>query len=107
MRDRNRQRQIEEIFFLCDGMMEQVKYPGDPTNGNYIRGYTAALQDVKEVVGYIRGDLRHHHKSLNAKTLDILLDFMIKNRAALRENTDAFIRCNDAVEGGFEIFEPE
>lgn len=36
-------------------------------SGDYIRGYTKAIQDMQEVFTYIQPDLKHHHKNLNGK----------------------------------------
>ncbi|GFI32119.1 hypothetical protein IMSAGC013_03518 [Lachnospiraceae bacterium] len=38
----------------------------DKLSGDYIRGYTKAIQDLQEVFTYIQPDLRHHHKNINA-----------------------------------------
>lgn len=75
-------------------------------NREYIYGYTAALQDTLRIIGSesFQYDLKHHKRKQNSKTYKALLKCMIKNRAALRENPDAFVRCNDKADGGFEIY---
>ena len=72
---------------------------------NYVQGYTAALLDVEHVIDYIQDDLKMHKRRMNAKTCKAIIRCMQQNRVALRENPDAFIRCNDNVEGGFELWE--
>lgn len=38
-------------------------------SGDYIRGYTKAIQDMQEVFTYIQPDLKHHHKNINNKSV--------------------------------------
>lgn len=71
----------------------------------YVQGYTAALLDVLHVIEYIQGDLKDHKRRQSAKTYKALIQCMIDNRVTLRENPDAFIRCNEQVDGGFELWE--
>lgn len=33
-------------------------------SGDFIRGYTKALQDISEVFEYVNNDLKHHKKRL-------------------------------------------
>lgn len=70
----------------------------------YVQGYTAALMDVVDVFKYIDDDLKHHKRKQNAKTYQAMVNCMLENRAVLRECLDAFVRCNDKVDGGFEVF---
>ena len=70
----------------------------------YVQGYTAALQDVLETIEIIQTDLKLHKRRQNAKTYKSIIECMIKNRAILREEPDAFVRCNDNVNGGFEVY---
>ena len=71
----------------------------------YIQGYTAALLDVLDVFEYVQDDLKLHKRRQNDKTYKAIVKCMLENRAALRENPDCFIRCNDKVDGGFELWE--
>ena len=71
----------------------------------YIQGYTAAIQDAIEVVEYIQKDLKIHKRKQNAKTYLAILRCMLKGRAMLRESSTAFVRCNDNVPDGFEIWD--
>lgn len=70
----------------------------------YVQGYTAALMDVINVFSYIDDDLKRHKRKRTAKTYQAIAKCMLDNRAMLRENLDAFIRCNDKVDGGFEVY---
>lgn len=70
----------------------------------YIQGYTAALLDVLDVFAYIQEDLKLHKRRQSAKTYQAIVQCMLQNRAALREDPDTFIRCNDNIEGGFELW---
>lgn len=73
---------------------------------DYIYGYTAALQDVLKTISSesFQHDLKRHKRKQNSKTYKAILECMIKNRAVLRESPDAFVRCNDKVDGGFEVY---
>lgn len=77
-------------------------------SGDYIRGYTKALLDLKDIVEYVNNDLSYHHKKWNHKLLNSLLDCCIDNRENLRESqsglSDSFIRWNTKKED-FEFFE--
>lgn len=72
----------------------------------YVQGYTAALQDVIDIIGndWFQDDLRRHKRKQNYKTYLALLKCMLNARAILRENPDAFVRCNDQADGGFEVY---
>lgn len=70
----------------------------------YVQGYTAALQDVIETFENIDVDLKAHKRKRNAKTYLAIVQCMLDDRVILRENPKAFVRCNDAVDGGFEVF---
>lgn len=68
----------------------------------YVQGYKAALLDVLNVIEYIQDDLKVHHVGQSAKTYMGIVNAMIQGRAILRENPDAFVRCNS--DGGFEVY---
>lgn len=59
----------------------------------YVQGYTAALLDVLKVLDYIQPDLKRHRRRQSAKTYHGIVQCMLDNRVALREDPDAFIRC--------------
>lgn len=71
----------------------------------YVQGYTAALLDVLDVFAYIQDDLKLHKRRQSAQTYKAIVQCILQNRAALRENPDTFIRCNDNIDGGFELWE--
>ena len=71
----------------------------------YIQGYTAAIQDVIEVIEYIQTDLKRHGRKQNAKTYTAILKCMLKGRVLLRESSTAFVRCSDHAKDGFEIWD--
>lgn len=70
----------------------------------YCQGYTAALQDVLNVIDQIQPDLKLHKRRQSSKTYKAIINCMLDNRILLREHPNAFIRCNDKVDGGFEPF---
>ena len=70
----------------------------------YVRGYTTALQDVLRTIEFIQSDLKYHKRRQNSKTYKAIIECMIKNRVILREEPRAFVRCNDNVDGGFEVY---
>lgn len=78
-------------------------------SGDYNRGYTQAIQDIQEIFRYIVPDLKHHHKSLNAKLSSELLQCILENRDKLRDQkfllvkNQGFIRWNGSL-NQFEYF---
>ena len=69
----------------------------------YVQGYIAALMDVIKTFTDIDYELKLHKRKRNAKTYLDIVNFMLENRAVLREDPDAFVRCNDKAPGGYEI----
>lgn len=63
-------------------------------SGDFVRGYTKAIQDISEIVLYVQSDLKHHKKTLNAKTMDKLMKCCLINRENIREKRNGFIRWN-------------
>ena len=63
-------------------------------SGDFIRGYTKAIQDIIEVFEYIEDDLKFHKKRFTNKIALQLLGAILENRECLRENCDGFIRFN-------------
>lgn len=99
------------ILGSMECIMEDKLFHGDclelmqtifPTE--YVQGYTAALQDVINVFNYIDDDLKRHKRKRTAKTYQAIAKCMLDNRTILREEPDAFVRCNDKVDGGFEVY---
>jgi hypothetical protein len=72
-------------------------------SGDYIRGYTKAIQDITEVFTYIVPDLKHHHLSMNSKQSLKLLKAILENREQLRDDWRGFIRYNGVI-NDFEWF---
>lgn len=70
----------------------------------YVQGYTAALMDVLEVLDYIQRDMKFHKRKQNYKSYKAIVECMLENRAILREEPRAFVRCNDKVKNGYEIY---
>lgn len=70
----------------------------------YVQGYTAALLDVLKVFDYIQSDLKGHKRKQNYKTYKSIVETILLNRAILREDPNAFIRCNNNAENGFELW---
>lgn len=71
----------------------------------YNQGYTAALLDVERLLeseDFIL-DLKVHKKTMTKKNLINLLKCLLEGRAILRENPDAWVRCNNDSKYGFEI----
>ena len=63
-------------------------------SGEYIRGYTKAIQDVTKIFEYIIPDLKHHHLNLNNKRCLRLLQVILEHREKLRDEWNGFIRYN-------------
>ena len=76
-------------------------------SGDYNRGYTTALLKVKETLETIPSDMKYHKIPFNKKSIIAMVKSMIDGRMELRDNPDAFVRCNNSVEGGFEVYSPK
>lgn len=63
-------------------------------SGEFNRGYTKAILDVKEIFDYVDIDLRYHSKRMNQKLAQELLTVILENREKIREDRDCFIRWN-------------
>ena len=72
-------------------------------SGDYIRGYTKAVQDIIEIFEYIQEDLNAHKKRFSNKIALQLLQTILENREAIREQRKGFIRWN-YQKNGFEFF---
>ena len=55
-------------------------------SGDFIRGYTKAIQDISEVFDYVNNDLKCHKKRLNDKLAKELLKCILENRENIRED---------------------
>lgn len=68
-------------------------------SGDYIRGYTKAIQDITEIFEYIQADLKFHHRNMNGKLSIMLLKTILENRKEIRERIE--ISGGDAKKEGF------
>lgn len=72
---------------------------------DYVLGYMNALKMVVNTFSEeFEDDLKRHRIPRTFKTVRNLLKFILENRGVLREDNRSFVRCNNAVEGGFEIY---
>lgn len=85
---------------------ESVGKFGAMFSSEYIQGYTAALQDAVWTVEHIAEDMKLHKRRQCQTEYTNLLKCMLANRARLREDPDAFVRCNNDIPGGYEVFPP-
>lgn len=65
----------------------------DPANGDWIRGYTAAIMDIAFHLPQTIYDLSFSHKKPSEKFIKEFMQVYIDNRAALREGR-GFIRVH-------------
>lgn len=71
-------------------------------SGDYIRGYTKAIQDMQKIFLYVGDDLLFHKKKITMRLAQELLSCCLDNREKLRENK-GFIRWN-CITNKFEWF---
>lgn len=81
-------------------------------SGDYVRGYTKAIQDTIAIFEYTRPDLMHHRKQMNHNRAMQLLKIILKHREQIRDNWSGFIRFNRQLENfewhdTREDYEPE
>lgn len=63
-------------------------------SGDFNRGYTKAIMDVREAFAYVQNDLAAHKKQFSFKLIVRLLELFLGNRENFREDRDGFIRWN-------------
>ena len=74
-------------------------------SGDYIRGYTKAIQDTIEIFDYVQDDLKIlHNKNMTGKMARNLLKTILEEREKIREDCEGFIRFNKQ-KNGFEFFD--
>lgn len=79
----------------------------DRLSGDWNHGYTRAIQDIIEIFDYIKPDLEHHHKMFTGKVAKELLQFILKERANIRDHIGGgFVRYNGQKQD-FEYYMPE
>ena len=71
---------------------------------DFAHGYATALLKVLETFDTIQPDLKVHKRRQNYKTYRSIVNCILQNQVALRENPDAYIRCSNEAEGGFELW---
>ena len=69
--------------------------PWDKLSGDYIKGYTQAIMDIKDriLTPSMVQDCRLHRTAFNLKTIQKILNVMLEDRAIIREKRNSFIRC--------------
>lgn len=77
----------------------------NPLNGDWIQGYTQAIQDIQAMLPSVSNDLKYHHKQFNARWANEFLSEFLKNRAALRE-AQGFLRYNHLLNKIEYFFNP-
>lgn len=67
----------------------------DKLSGDYIKGYTQAIMDIKDriLTPSMAQDCRLHRTAFNLKTIQKILNVMLEDRAIIREKRNSFIRC--------------
>lgn len=85
----------------------------DYLSGDFIRGYTKAIQDIQAIFEYVQLDMRWHNKNLNYKYAVKLLKCILDSRMYLREQDNkvydkmaGFIRYNQSKDD-FEYYDPK
>ena len=71
----------------------------------YYQGQTNGILMVQQILLYLEDDMKRHKMRWNKETFDKLFKIVIDNRAKLRENPNAFVRCTQDKE--FEVYSPE
>ena len=69
----------------------------DPLNGDWIQGYTQAIQDIKEMLPGLAYDFKFHKKQFNVKRMDEYLEQFLEHREELREGL-GFLRYNSQLD---------
>lgn len=69
--------------------------PWDKLSGDYIKGYTQAIMDIKDriLTPSMAQDCRLHRTAFNLKSVQKILNVTLEDRAIIREKRNSFIRC--------------
>ena len=78
----------------------------DPFNGDWIRGYTQAIQDIQDALPSIVYDLKYHHKQFNARWAKEFLAAFLEHRANLRAEL-GFLRYNSQIDKIEYFYNPD
>lgn len=71
-------------------------------------GYRRAILRIQQEINFgLLEDLKMHKRRFNIKEMQALLTCALDNRHELIENPFAFIRCNNDVRGGYEVWEED
>ena len=75
--------------------------PWDKLSGDYIKGYTQAIMDIKDriLTPSMAQDCRLHRTAFNLKSVQKILSTMLEDRAIIREKRNSFIRCEKEDNG--------
>lgn len=76
--------------------------PFERLSGDYVRGYTKAIQDTISVFEYVNEELTCKRKRMNYKIALELLNAILRERANVRDDIDGFIRMKQGE--GFEFY---
>lgn len=69
----------------------------DPLNGDWIWGYTQAIQDIQEMLPGLVFDFKCHKESFNVKRMNEYLERFLEYREELREGL-GFLRYNSQLD---------
>lgn len=75
----------------------------DKLNGEYIRGYTKAIQDIILVFEIVNNDLTHNNMRMNYKWVQKILKCCLENREKLREDRNGYVRTEKSESGKRDV----
>lgn len=75
----------------------------DKLNGEYIRGYTKAIQDIILVFEIVNNDLTHNNMRMNYKWVQKILKCCLENREKLREDRNGYFRTEKLESGKRDV----
>lgn len=78
----------------------------DPLNGDWIQGYTQAIQDIQEMLPGLVKDFKYHKKPFNVKRMNEYLAQFLERRACLREGL-GFLRYNSQLDKIEYFYNPD
>ena len=79
-------------------------------SGDFVRGYTKAIQDMENAFICVNQDLIHHKMRLNYDWAMKILHCFLMNREKFRENRNGFLRTELSDKGKREViryYEPK
>ena len=93
--------------YYCPNCGQALRWGGsgiERLSGDFVRGYTKAIQSIIKIFEYVNDELTYRKKRMNYKLAMKLLKTILTERENIREERDGSIRWNIQKED-FEFYQ--